>query len=453
MEHTKQLGEAKISKLLIKFSVPAVVGMMVNALYNVVDRIFVGHGVGFQGLAGITICFPIMLVMMAFGMLIGLGATALVSIRLGEQKFKEAEQILGNAMTLIVFLSVTLALFGLGFMDTLLRWCGASEAILPVARDYLRIILWGSVFQQIGFGMNNLIRAEGNPKIAMFTMLIGAALNTILDPVFIFVLDMGVAGAAWATIISQLVSAVWVLWYYLGGQSSLKLHLRNLKLHGEIVGKILALGSAPFAMQIAASAINIVLNNSLVKYGGDMSVSAMGIVHSFITLLIMPVFGINQGSQPIIGYNYGARKFDRVKRTLKLAVMVATVITSTGYIITRVFPEQVVSLFSSGDPELLQLATRALFINMFFMPVIGFQIVSSNYFQAVGKPKHAMFLSLSRQVVLLIPALLILPRYFGLDGVFMAGPAGDLGSSILTGFWIWFEMKRLDAKHQRMQIG
>jgi putative MATE family efflux protein len=324
---------------------------------------------------------------------------------------------------------------------------GASEDVLPYAKQYLSVILWGSVFQGIGFGMNNFIRAEGNPKIAMFTMLIGAILNTILDPIFIFIFGLGVRGAAIATVISQGVSALWVLYYFLGGKSLLKIHLKNLKLKLAIVGKIFAIGSAPFSMQIAASLLTAILNKSLGTYGGDVAISGMGVINSITMLILMPIFGINQGSQPIIGYNYGAKRFDRVKETLKLAIAAATVIVVIGFIGTQLFPEQLISLFNSKDKELISFGARALRIFLIFLPIIGFQIVSANYFQAVGKPKQAMFLSLSRQVVILIPALLILPKFFGLDPVLIAGPVADVGSSILTGIWLFIELRHLDEKH------
>lgn len=447
MEHTKQLGEARISKLLLKFSIPAITGMVVNALYNVVDRIFIGQGVGRMGIAGLTIAFPVMTVMMALAMLIGLGATALISIRLGEQRKEEAELIIGNAMVCLIGIALTVTTLGLIFLDPLLLFFGASAEVLPYARDYMKIILLGEVFMSIGFGMNHFIRAEGNPKIAMATMLLGAVANTILDPIFIFVLGWGVKGAAWATIISQAASAAWVLSYFIGKRSHLRIQIRNLKLKLDVIRQITAIGSAPFMMQMAASVIGVILNTSLLRYGGDLAISAMGIVNSIAMFFLMPLFGINQGAQPIIGYNYGAEKFDRVKKTLKLAIVAATLVVLLGFTMIRLFPESLVSLFSKQDPELIKVSSRAMQINLMMLPIIGFQIISSNYFQAVGKPQQAMILSLSRQVLLLIPALLILPRFFGLNGVYYAGPVADFGSSVITGIWLYFELKQLDRKH------
>jgi len=448
MDKSKQLGEMKVSKLLMKFSIPAIVGMLVNALYNVVDRIFIGNGVGSLGIAGITIAFPVMLVMMAFSMLIGIGANSLVSIRLGQNRKKEAQGIFGNAVSLLILSSLTLSILGLLGLEPLLKLLGASAQILPYARGYLQIILLGGVFQSIGMGMNNFIRSEGNPKIAMYTMLIGALINTVLDPIFIFGFKWGMQGAALATIISQAVSAIWVFRYFLSGNSLLKIHKKDLKLKISIIRGILALGAAPFAMQIAASIQNFIMNTSLATYGGDIAISGMGVVISIMTLMVMPIFGITQGVQPIIGYNYGAKKFDRVKEAYKLAVIFATSIVIVGWLITRLFPEQLVSMFNSEDAELIAFGTIAIKRFMMFLPFIGFQIVSSNYFQAIGKPKHSALLGLSRQVLILIPALIILPKFFGLEGVISAGPLADIFSTVLTGIFIFIEMKKLDERHK-----
>jgi putative MATE family efflux protein len=445
MEHSKQLGEEKISSLLLKFSIPAITGMLVNALYNVVDRIFVGQGVGKNAIAGITIGFPLMIVMMAFGMLVGLGASSLVSIRMGEHKKAEAERIVGNGLTLMTVISIALTCLGLIFIDPLLEAFGASPQVLPYAKTYFAIILYGGVFQGIGMGMNNCIRAEGNPKIAMITMLIGAIINTILDPIMIYALKMGIAGAAWATIFSQAVSAIWVLYYYLSGQSSLRIHWGNLKLHMATVGKIFTIGSAPFAMQLAASGITLVLNQALVRYGGDLAIAAMGIVNSILMLILMPIFGINQGAQPIIGYNYGAWQFDRVKKTLKLAAAAATLLTTVGFIMIQLFPRLIIQMFNTEE-DLVAMGAMGLRTFLIFLPIVGFQIVGANYFQAVGKPGSAMILSLSRQGLFLLPAIILLSKYFGLQGIFWAGPTADLFSSVVTGGWLYFEIKHLDRR-------
>ena len=456
MDRAKQLGEENILKLLIKFSVPAIIGMLVNALYSVIDRIFIGNSTGPYagplGIAGITVGFPLMLIMMAFMMLVGLGANSLVSLRLGEGKKGEAELILGNAFTLIIIISLSISAAGLIFIDPLLRIFGASEIVLPYAKAFMQIILIGTVFQGIGFGMNNFIRGEGNPKVAMLTMLLGAALNIILCPIFIFALGMGIRGSALATIISQAISAAFVLHYFFSGKSMLKIRRKNLRLDKSIVRSVFALGSAPFALQLAASLVSAIFNKSLGFYKGDLAISGMGIITSLLTLIQMPLFGINQGSQPIIGFNYGAQKFDRVKEALKLAIIAASTIVVIGFVVIQLFPRQLVMLFNSQDVELINFTTSSMRIFLIFLPIIGFQIVSGGYFQAVGKPKHAAFLSLSRQLILLIPAVLILPLFFGIGGVIAAGPVADLGSSLLTGFWLYREIKQLDQKHNESNL-
>ena len=344
MDRSKQLGEESIGKLLMKFSIPAIVGMLVNALYNVVDRIFVGHieGVGELALSGVTVTFPISNIIMAFGMLVGIGTAALVSIKLGQQKKEEAEHILGNAFTLIIIISFIVTALGLIFLEPMLLKFGASKETLPYAKEYITVILIGVIFQNIGFGLNNTIRSEGNPRIAMFTMLIGGILNTILDPIFIFVFHMGTRGAAIATVISQAVNTIWVLAYFFSGKSVLKIRYKNLKLDTKVVKSIFAIGMSPFSMQIAASIVTIISNRSLVKYGGDLALGAMGAIMSIVMLVLMPIFGINQGCQPIIGYNYGAKKYNRVKHALKLAILAATTITTTGFIIIQLFAKQLI---------------------------------------------------------------------------------------------------------------
>lgn len=442
-DRTARLGHEGVGRLLVSFSIPAIVGMMVQALYNIVDRIFIGNGVGSLGLAGITVSFPIMLIGMAFGMLIGVGGGAVLSISLGEGKKDYAQRVLNVSVFLSIAISVALVIGGYAFLDPLLSFLGASEAVLPYARTYMRIILLGVIPNSLGFGLNGFIRAEGSPRTAMVTMLIGAILNTVLDPLFIFVFDMGIAGAAWATIISQTLSAVWVLAYYLGPRSHLKLRLGEMRPRADIVIRIAAIGSAPFAMQLASSALNAILNMQLKTYGGDLAISAMGVIYSFVMLILMPIFGLNQGAQPIIGYNYGARNRERVVKATELAILVASVITTLGWLATRIFPAAIMAAFSAKDAELIALGSRAMRIFFALFPIVGFQIVASSFFQAIGKPRQAMVLSLSRQVLFLIPLLVILPRFAGLQGVFMASPIADVLSAAVTGTFFWLELRRM----------
>ncbi len=335
---------------------------------------------------------------------------------------------------------------GLIFLKPLLNAFGASPSNFGYAYDYMKIILIGAPLQTIGFGMNNFIRGEGSPTIAMKTMLIGAIANTILDPIFIFLFNMGVQGAALATIISQGLSAVWVMKYFFGGNSMLSLKKEYLKLKADIVKKIVAIGFGPFSMQLAGSMVTVLLNNSLKNYGGDLANSSMAVINSVAMMVMMPVFGINQGSQPIIGFNYGAKNYDRVKETLKYAIIGATLITSFGFVLTQFFPIALYKLFISANDNLAEISAigiPGMRIYLMMFPIIGFQVVSSNYFQATGKPKHSMFLSLSRQVLVLIPALLILPNFYDLKGVWMAGPIADSIASVLTAIFVITSIKNL----------
>ena len=437
------MGESSIPKLLFSFSVPAMVGMIVSASYNVIDRIFIGHGVGTLGIAGVTIGFPMMLVMMAFAMLIGLGGAALISIRLGEKNKEQAELILGNGFIFLLITSALITIPGLIYIDPLLRFFGSSDQITPYARNYMSIIIAGAIFQSISFGGNAFIRAEGNPRIAMATMLIGAGMNAILAPIFIFIFHWGMRGAGAATITAQAISATWVLIYFLSGKSALTLKAANIKPQFSIFKNITVVGSAPFAMQIAGSMLMIVFNHSLEHYGGDTAISAMGVVNAIAMLIMMPIFGVNQGAQPIIGYNFGAKKYDRVIRTLRHAILVATVIVAIGYILIQIFPVWIIKLFEPNDTELIKVGSHALTMFLAFLPIVGFQAVCASYFLAVGKPKLSMTLTLSRQVIFLLPALLILPYFFKLNGVFMSGPVSDLLSSIMTGIFILREIRLL----------
>lgn len=453
MDRTTELGQESVGKLLLKFSIPAIIGMIVNALYNVVDRIFIGQipEVGGLALSGVTVTFPISTVIMAFGMLIGIGSAATISIRLGQQKKDEAEKILGNAFVLVVIILVALALVTFPFLDKLLRIFGASDKILPYARDYVRIIIAGGVFQNVGFALNAAIRSEGNPKISMFTMLLGAITNIILDPIFIFVFDMGVAGAAIATVIAQIVSMIWVLYHFTKGCGILKLRRKNFNLDGKIIKDILAIGMSPFSMQLAASLVSVISNKALLTNGGDLAIGAMGVISSVAMMCLMPVFGINQGSQPVIGFNYGAKNYDRVKKAWKLAVLGATIVTTLGFIAVEFFAPQVIKIFNS-DPELVNIGTYGIRIYLSMLPVIGFQIISSNYFQAVGKAKISMFLSLCRQVIVLIPMLLVLPPIWGLTGVWVCGPTSDAIASVITVFFVIKELKLLNTQHKEVNV-
>jgi putative MATE family efflux protein len=443
MDHAKQLGEESIGKLLWKFSLPAIIGMVVYALYNIVDRIFVGHGVGLLGISATTVAFPISIVIMAFGVLIGIGAAVSVSIKLGQQQKDQAEQVLGNALTMAVIVSILLTILGLIFLEPLLILFGASKEVMPLTKQFTTIILAGTILSIIGLVLNNIIRAEGNPRIAMATMLIGAGLNFVLNPLFIFGFHLGIRGSAFATIISQTVTCVWVLAYFKGKRSLLKLKKVYAKLNCPVVWEIINLGMASFLLQLVASVITIVLNQRVKAYGGDVAIASIGIINSIAMLILMPIIGINQGAQPIIGYNFGAGNPGRVKRALKLSIFAATAVSVAGFIIVQLFPAQIIGIFSSKNQELLNIGIPGLRIFLLMLPIIGFQIAGSNYYQAVGQAKTAAFLALTRQIIFLLPMILILPYYFKLNGVWIAGSVSDFLSSLVTGWFILREVIKL----------
>lgn len=449
MRGQARLGEEKISKLLMEFSIPAIIGMVVNTLYNIVDRMFIGNipNVGKSALTGVGITLPIMTIILAFGMLIGIGTSARISIKLGQHKRDEAEEHLGNSLTLIIITSIGITIFGLIFMDSILRLFGASDATEIYARQYMQIIFLGTIFNMLGFGLNHSIRSDGSPKVAMLSMLIGAGTNIILDPVFIFIFGMGVRGAAIATVISQIVSAIWILYYFTKGESNLKIRKKDLRLKKEIVFSIFSIGMSPFSMQIAGSIVQVLSNNALKTYGGDDAIAAMTVINSISMIFLMPIFGLNQGSQPLIGYNYGAKKNKRVKQTVKYATNIATIIMCLGWLVIQIAPQLLISIFNR-DEALLGIASNGMRIYLFMMPIIGFQIISSNYFQSIGKANISIFLSLLRQVLLLIPALIILPKFLGLTGVWLAGPVSDLLSAIITGVIFFLSVKKLKDEEE-----
>ena len=442
MVKSNQLATDSIPKLLLKFSLPAIVALIVNALYNIVDSIFVGQGVGDLGLAGVTICFPIVTTFIAFIMLVGMGATALISIRLGEQKQEEAETIVINALILFIVMGISLTVLGLIFLEEILLLFGATPTVLPYATKYLRIILIGSVFLAIGTGMNNFIRAEGNPKTAMVTMFIGAITNIILDYVLIFIFKWGIEGAAFATILSYVLTSTWVLYHFYSGRSTLKIRGKKLQLESIIVTQIIRLGIPTFIIQVTSSIQQLILNRSLARYGGDLALAAIGVIMSITTFLIMPAMGIGQGAQPILGFNKGAKEYGRVKETLGLSILAATSVIFLGFIVSKIWPLQLIGLFNK-NPDLIELGAHGMNIFFKLIPLVGVQMLGASYFQAVGKPNHATLLGLLRQIIIFIPLLIVLPHFWGLEGVWWSAPLSDLGAFLLTGTWLLFEVRQL----------
>jgi len=442
MQRQISLGTEPIGSLLLKFSTPAIIGMLINVLYNIVDRIFIGQGVGPLAISGVGISMPFMTIIMAFGMLVGIGGAALISIRLGEKNHAEAEKLLGNTFMLLILVSLAVTAAGLIFIDPLLYMFGASSETFAYAKDYISIIIAGTILNSVGFGLNNAIRSDGSPKIAMMTNLLGAITNIILDYVFIIQLGMGIKGAAYATVIGMGLNTIWVLRYFTGPKSSLKLRLKNMRLEKSLILGIFSIGMSPFAIQLAASVINVIANNSLKMNGGDYAIGAMSIAISIAMMFLMPIFGLNQGSQPIVGYNYGAQCYSRVKKSLYLTISAATAVCVLGFVLVQAAPAFMMRLFTP-DANIVSIGSSGLRIFMLSLPVIGFQIISSNFFQAIGKAKISLFLSTLRQVILLIPLLLILPQRFGLMGVWMSYPISDILASVITFWFIKNELKML----------
>ena len=446
LEHKNvtELRSTKIGVLLRKYYWPAFTGAIINTLYNVVDRIFIGQGVGAEALSGLSSVFPIMLILMAFGMLIGMGSGVRISINLGKKNLERAEHVLGNAVMLSIVVALILSSIAFAVKIPLLHLFGVSDTTLTYANDYLKIILLGSVFGMTGFAVNNIIRSEGNAKVAMYSMLLSAGINLILDPIFIFVLDMGVKGAALATVISQFALFIWVLYHFFNKHSILKLRVRNFIPNGEIILYIVTVGFAPFAMQLAASVVQGTANSQLIRYGGDLAVGSMGVIMSVVMIFLMAIFSLNMATQPIISFNHGANNHKRVRETLILSLKIATAITVGGFIVVQLFPVAITKVFNNTNTEFINITKRGLHLVTMLYPIIGFQIVISSYFQAIGNAWKAALLSLLRQVIGLIPLLIFLPRYMALDGVWLAFPAADLISSIAAGLFLFYEIKRLN---------
>lgn len=428
-----KLSTEKIGKLIWEYSFPSIVGMVVMSVYNIVDRIFIGHGVGALAISGLALTFPFMILLQAFGMLIGAGAASRISINMGEGNTARAEKVLGNALTLTVIISGSVALLSFLMMDYLLKLFGGTDLTIGYAKDYMQIIIPGSIFSATLYGFNNIMRASGFPRKAMYTMMIGAAVNVILDPIFIFVFDWGIRGAAIATVISFIIGSWWVLTHFNLPVSHIKFRKENFRLEKDIVYSILNIGMSPFSMQLATSIVVILINSTLLKYGGDLAIGAFGIINSLITLIIMVVLGLNQGTQPIVGYNYGAKLYDRMFRTVKLAIIIGTILTTSGFLLGMFFSDFSVGLFTK-DNELTRISANALRISIFMFPFVGFQIVISNFFQSIGKARVSIFLSLTRQFIFLIPAILLLPSVFGLNGAWAAMPVSDALATITAAF-------------------
>ncbi|MHB9296639.1 MATE family, multidrug efflux pump [Pillotina sp. SPG140] len=450
-----RLGTEPVGKLLIRFSVPAITGMLVQALYNIVDRIFVGRGVDEVALGGLSLVLPLMTIFMAFAMLFGMGAANMISMRLGQGKHNEAENALNHCLWLLIIFGVVIMICGLVFMEPLLSILGAQEGsvALDYARRYFRIILYGSVFSMLGFGLSHCTRAQGFPTITMVAMLIGAGMNTILDPLFIFTFHWGVEGAAWATVISQCASLLWILFFNVSNKAVIRLNIKTFRPSLQIVLHIMAFGSSQFLLQFIMAGVQLLYNTSMgwygttalgVENGGDIALSGMNIVGSITMVVLMPVFGINQGAQPILGYNYGAKHFRRVLHAYLMAIGAATAVCVIGFLVAQLFPMALVRAFTpEGSTVLLEFSSWTMRVITIFLPINGFQIVSANVFVVTGRPKLSILLSMLRQCIVLIPCILLFGKLWGLYGVIAAAPVADGFTFIITGIMIFFELKKL----------
>ncbi len=439
------LATKSTGRLLWDYSLPAVVGMLVMSLYNVIDRIFIGQGVGTEAIAGLAITFPVMNVSAAIGVLIGAGAAARASIMLGARDYRGAELVLGNALTLIVVdAAVYLTLFAI-FLDDILQAFGASPASLPYARDFMQWILPGMFVMNITFSFNNLMRASGYPVKAMVTMFIGAGCNLVLAPIFIFLLGMGIKGAAIATDLSMTCSMVFVMAHFFRRNSSLRFRPNTFALKWHIVIGIIGIGAAPSIVNLAGSAINVIINKTLLVYGGDHAVAAAGISTTFTSLLVMIVVGICQGMQPIIGYNYGAGRLDRLKRTFWLATAAGSVVCTIGFIMGLCVPRLIARAFTI-DKHLIDVTANAFTHQLWAFWMVGFQVVATTLFQSIGKVGKSIFLSLTRQVIFLIPLLLWLPKAWHLNGVWMSFPISDICATVVTAIMVAWQLHRLNTR-------
>ena len=442
-----ELGTEKISKLLRQYAVPAIIAMTASSLYNMVDSIFIGHGVGKFAIAGLALTFPMMNLGAAFGALVGVGASATISMLLGQKNYEMAQKVLGNVVTLNLIIGLLYTIVFLIFLDPILYFFGASENTIGYARDYMMVILYGNIITHMYLGLNAVMRSAGLPRKAMMATIYTVIINTALDPLFIYVFDWGIKGAAWATIIAQTSALIWITRIF--SDKNLVIHFKRgiFKLKSRIVKDVISIGMSPFFMNTAACLIVILINQGLQRHGGDLAIGAYGIVNRISFVFVMIVMGLNQGMQPIAGYNFGAREFQRVDRVLKLTIFCATAIMTLGFLVAELFPRQLVMIFTT-DEELIQHSISGMRIVFMMFPIIGFQMVTSNFFQSVGMAGKAIFLSLTRQLLFLLPSLLILPHFFQTNGIWMSMPVADALSSIVSFFMLYSQIKKFKTADQ-----
>lgn len=442
-----ELGTENVGKLLKQYAMPAIVAMAATSLYNMVDSIFIGQGVGPMAIAGLAVTFPLMNLSIAFGTLVGVGAATLISMLLGQKNYPLANRVLGNVVMLNVAIGLIVTVLGLVFLDPILYFFGASDVTIPYAHEYMVIILAGNIISHLYHGLNGVVRASGLPRKAMAATLLAVGLNTVLDPIFIFGLDMGIRGAAVATVLAQIVSLVWVTKILSDRNHVVHFSREVFHIDIKIAERSLSIGMAPFMMNVASCFVVILINRQLQSHGGDMAIGAYGIINRIMFLFVMLIMGFTQGMQPIAGYNFGARQYDRVKRVLRLTIICASITTTLGFLAGELVPRALVSLFTR-DETLKALSAHALRIDVSMFPIVGFQIVISNFFQCIGYARKAIFLSLSRQLIFLIPFLIIFPKFWGTDGVWWSMPASDVVAALIAFLMIRSLMKTFGSEEQ-----
>ncbi len=428
---TLELGTKPVGRLLMQYALPAIVAMVAASLYNMVDRIFIGRGVGSTAIAGLAITFPFMNLSAAFGAAIGVGSSTFISVKLGQRDYGIANKVLGNCVMLNIIVGIVFGGLCLLFLDPILRFFGASEESLPFARDYMQIILLGNAFTHLYFGLNAVLRSASKPRHAMYATIFTVVLNTILDPLFIYGLDFGIRGAAFATVLSQIIALSWQWKLFSNKEELLHFDYSLFRINKPIVKNIIGIGMSPFAMNSCACLVVIFINNSLMKYGGDLAVGAYGIAQGVGFVFVMITMGINQGMQPIAGYNFGAQNYNRLRQVVKIAMICATAVCTFGFLIAMFAAYPCARLFTQ-DESLISIAETAIRMMMMMFPIVGFQIVVTNFFQSTGKAKVSMFLSLSRQLLFLVPALAIFSRIWGLWGVWIAMPFSDALATVVA---------------------
>ncbi len=439
-----ELGQKPVGTLLWQYALPAIVAMTASSLYNIIDRASIGQLVGPDAIAGLGITFPFMNLSAAFGSAVGIGASTSISVKLGQRDYDTAQRLLGNTVSLNLIVGLIFMVVSLVFLDPILRFFGASDATLPYARQFMLVILVGNIITHMYFGMNAVLRAAGKPRHAMYATLFTVGCNILLVFAFVWWFRWGIRGAALATITSQTIALCWQMWIFSNKDELLHLKRGIYRLKASLVKNIISIGISPFLMQTTSCIIVIFMNNQFYRYGGDMAVGAYSISNSVVMALFMFVMGITQGMQPIVGYNYGAKKFDRMLRCLWLSIAAATAVLVVGWTLTMLFPRQIASIFAS-DPELIELTAHGTVINMFVFFVVGSQAVITNFFQCIGKVKISIFLSLSRQLIILLPLAYVLPLFWGLDGVWYAMPASDFGSFAMTLPLLWWYLRKLKS--------